>query len=128
MNKKVKDSQNSINIFKLTELMLGELYKNRKIITEKSATDFAEIYSKFIGGNCKSNVYQVMYNYAKQDTEYMFTLSIISIMYHTFEQVLIKILNPPDCKGKSSLFVKCDSVLREYGYNYKKNTYYLLIQ
>ncbi len=123
----VKNSRDSINIFKLTELMLGELYRNRNIVTEKSATNFAEIHSKSIGCNYKSDIFQAVYNYAKLDTEYMFTLSIISIMYHTFEQLLSKILNPPPCKNKG-LFQKCDLVLKEYGYNYKENSHYDIVE
>ena len=122
MKNKIKILKDDITLFKLTELMLYESYKNIELNANKSAEDIANRFKKFINKDDKK-VYETMYNYAKLDVEYMSSLSTITNMYNTFEQFLKKILNIHS-SSKKSLKDLCNNVLEKFDYKYEENTYY----
>lgn len=109
------------DLFLLTELLICKSSKN---ITEpkETAEDMANNFCQFYKFDTKSKEYKVMYNFAKESTEYMNKLSAIMCMYSTFEQYLKVSLNPNN--NEKLLEEKIEKVCEKYEYNMKENTYY----
>ena len=61
MKNKINISKDDITLFKLTELMLYESYKNIELNANKSAEDIANRFKKFINKDDKK-AYETMYN------------------------------------------------------------------
>lgn len=123
MCKKFKNNKDIIEIFKMTENTLFELYTNRNFTVEAVAKNFYEKFSNF-SNNCNEKVKEAIYSFEKFDANYLFSIFLIPMMYHTFEQVLKIIVDSPLKEGKGNIFCKLNIILKDYNYDSKQNEYY----
>lgn len=121
MKKQIKFTKDKLELFLLTQILICKSYNDKNALEETSdniSKDFCDFY-KF---DTHNNEYKKMYNFAKNNIEYMNKLSAITSMYSTFEQFMKVSLKLSNVNG--TLEQKIENICKDYDYDVKENSYY----
>lgn len=129
MDKKLKInlSKEKLQLFYLTMILSNEILKNEENIINNSAKRFRKRVNEFVGINESHILSDKIYEIARISVENTIATSIITNMFHTFEQY-IKLEYNITAKGKESVIEKLEGVCHKFNYNVKESEYYETVE
>lgn len=116
-------SKSNLELCGLTMIMTVELYKNREQSISSSANKMSKKMTDFYNIIDNKLLDKSTFELAKISTEYAIVTSIITNLFHTFEQY-IKLEYKLNSGGKDSFMKKLEYKCMKYDYDTKENTYY----